>query len=406
VNAQPSDGSEAPSVAPDVDALVAELQAKVAARRKAGDYPPGLEEDLSQHFERVLSQRAGARPAPDLHGPLQAVGAALPINVGRIQVGSDVPGGKVVHQAIARLVGRQTQGVVQQVQAFAEPVRATLTALVEAVEALAKEVHVDISAHLDAVYERQAAHERALAVAGTGITPVTRTAGDGGLPLAPWLSADRFDEEFRGSRTEILARYEDLAQRLIGSDPVLDLGCGRGEFLELLGRLRVEASGVDVDFELAKAAVERGLRVEHGDGIRALEQRADASLGALVLFQVVEHLSAQQVVDLVALAAEKVRPGGQVLAETVNPQSLYVFAHSFYLDPTHLRPVHPAYLAFLFREAGFASVAIEWRSPPPSLDVLLPSPEGSQAPGGHDENIRRLNQLLFAPQDYLVVATR
>jgi SAM-dependent methyltransferase len=389
---------------PDVDALVAELRARVAERRAKGDYPPGLEERLSEHFERVLSQRAVPRPTPDLHGPLQAVGQALPINAGRIPVDSGVPGGKVLHQAVARLVARQTQGLAQQVQGFAGSVQATLAALVEAVEILAKEVNADIPAHFDAIYERQAAQERALALAGTGIAPTVRNGGE--APFQPWFSADRFDEAFRGSRAEILDRYRDLAKRLVDTTPVLDLGCGRGEFLELLGELGAEASGIDLDYELVKAASERGLPVEQGDGLQALGQVDDGALGALVMIQVVEHLSPQQVVDLVAMAYDKVRPGGQVLVETVNPQSLYVFAHAFYLDPTHLRLVHPAYLAFLFREAGFASVEIEWRSPPPPGDVLVPAPDGDATPGGYDENVRRLNQLLFAPQDYLVVATR
>ena len=127
----------------------------------------------------------------------------------------------------------------------------------------------------------------------------------------------------------------------------------------------------------------------------------DESLGGLVLIQVVEHLTPQEVVDLVDLATAKVRPGGQVFVETVNPQSLYVFAHAFYVDPTHLRPVHPAYLMFLFKEAGFASVAIDWRSPPPADDVITEVGDPAAA-----ANNRRLNELLFAPQDYLLVATR
>jgi O-antigen chain-terminating methyltransferase len=112
------------------------------------------------------------------------------------------------------------------------------------------------------------------------------------------------------------------------------------------------------------------------------------------------------VIDLVALAADKVRPGGRVFLETVNPQSLYVFAHAFYLDPTHVRPVHPAYLAFLFREAGFAAVDIEWRSPPPPDDVLEEVRSEHTLPGAINANVKRLNQLLFAPQDYLLAAVR
>ena len=100
------------------------------------------------------------------------------------------------------------------------------------------------------------------------------------------------------------------------------------------------------------------------------------------------------------------RPGGLVFVETVNPQSLYVFAHALFLDPTHVRPAHPAYLAFLFREAGFISVDIEWRSPPPAEDVLETITGDTPGAPVLNENVRRLNELLFAPQDYLIVATR
>ena len=134
-------------------------------------------------------------------------------------------------------------------------------------------------------------------------------------------------------------------------------------------------SGVDIDGELVKSAVERGLPVEEEDALRYLRSLDDKALGGMSLIQVIEHFSAQEIVDFVALAADKVRPGGRVFVETVNPQSLYVFAHALFLDPTHMRPVHPAYLAFLFREAGFAAVDIEWRSPPPADDVLEPAPD-------------------------------
>jgi len=187
---------------------------------------------------------------------------------------------------------------------------------------------------------------------------------------------------------------------------VLDVGCGRGEFLELLTASGVDARGVDLDGELVKAAAERGLPVEEDDALRYLRSLDDKALGALSLIQVIEHFSSQELIDFVALAADKVRPGGRVFVETVNPQSLYVFAHAFYLDPTHIKPVHPAYLAFVFKEAGFATVEIEWRSPPPAEDVLEPAPEDSPGAAVHNENVKRLNTLLFAPQDYLIAATR
>jgi O-antigen chain-terminating methyltransferase len=264
--------------------------------------------------------------------------------------------------------------------------------------------------HLDAIHERQAAQEAAAvqSAARDGRRPGLVEAESTGRrpPFQPWYSSERFEDEFRGKREEMLERYRDLAERLAEFPPVLDLGCGRGDFLELLTGMGAECWGIDLDPELVKAAADRGLPVEQGDGLRWLQRREDASLGGLAAIQVVEHLAPQEVIDLVALAADKVRPGGRVFLETVNPQSLYVFAHAFYIDPTHVRPVHPAYLAFLFREAGFAAVDIEWRSPPPPGDVLEEVRSEHTLPGAINANVKRLNQLLFAPQDYLLAAVR
>jgi SAM-dependent methyltransferase len=391
------DAAEAP---PDIDDLVARLRARVDSRRRAGVYPAGLEEEMTAHFRRILHQRREARPMPDLAGPVHAAGEALPIQAGKIPLESGLPGGQALHKAIAKIVGRQTQGTLQQVQAFAQPVQAALEALTTAVQELDRLISVDVAQSLDSLYERQAAQERALAAAGLADRRL-RTAG-----FQPWYSSERFEEAFRGSREQMLERYRDLAARLVGNDPVLDVGCGRGEFLELLAGSGVDARGVDVDGELVKAAVEQGLHVEEDEALRYLRAMDDKSLGGMSLIQVIEHFSAQEIVDFVALAADKVRPGGRVFVETVNPQSLYVFAHALFLDPTHMRPVHPAYLAFLFREAGFATVDIEWRSPPPADDVLEPTPEDGPVATVHNENVRRLNELLFAPQDYLIVAAR
>lgn len=391
----------------DVDDLISELRARVDRRRSEGAYPPNLEEDLAFHFQRIIERRP-QKERPELHSPVEQATAAASFGIGRIPLDSEVPGGQALHRAVSRLVERQTAGICRQVQDFAGPVVESLGRLAAAVEELRVEVDDEIVAHLDTLYEHVAAYERVLIGRLNRIEELTRRIER--LEMAsrfePWYAAERFEEQFRGTQAELLERYRDLAARLTSSGPVLDFGCGRGEFLMLLESFGVEARGVELDPDLVKAATERNLRVEQGDGIEVVRQLDDGSLGALVLIQVIEHLSTQQTLDLVSLAARKVRAGGQVLVETVNPQSLYVYAHAFYLDPTHSQPVHPSYLSFLFQEAGFSEVAIEWRSPPPGDDVLEELPLSDDSSATANANIRRLNQLLFAPQDYLIVARR
>ena len=157
---------------PDIDGLVAQLQAKVEERRRAGFYPPGLEEDMSAHTRRMLHHHTRVRPEPDLRAHLREVEAALPFDAGRIPAVSGVPGGEVIHKTVAKVVSRQTSGALAEVEGFARPARDTLRAVVEALEGFMESVRADI----DALYERQAVQERALAVA-TGRAP------DGGQPL-------------------------------------------------------------------------------------------------------------------------------------------------------------------------------------------------------------------------------
>ena len=287
-----------------------------------------------------------------------------------VDYSSGVRGGEVLHRSIGRITGRQSASVLGQLQGWSDAVNQLMKLLVP----LARRV-AELEDALRDITDRQ--------------------------DFKPWYSNDAFEAAFRGTREQMLARYEDLANRLVGCGPVLDIGCGRGELLELLALRDVEAWGVDTDAALVETASAGGLDVRHGDGLAALREAGSGALGGLSLIQVIEHLTSQQAVDLVALAADRVRPGGRVVIETVNPQSLYVYAHAFYLDPTHVRPVHPAWLMFLFQQAGFAEVEVDWRSPPPAEDVLEAVGDPS-----HDANAERLNRLLFGAQDYAVIATR
>jgi len=127
---------------------------------------------MADHARRMLHHHTLTRPAPDLRAHLREVEAALPFDAGRIPAVSGVPGGELIHKSVAKVVSRQTSGALAEVESFARPVRDALVAIVDSLEGLMESVRAD----LDALYERQAAQERALAVA-TGLAP------DGGRPL-------------------------------------------------------------------------------------------------------------------------------------------------------------------------------------------------------------------------------
>lgn len=227
----------------------------------------------------------------------------------------------------------------------------------------------------------------------------------------PWFDPAHFADTFRGKATELAERYADLADRLIGFDPAVDVGCGRGEFVELLLARGMDARGIDLDERIIESAVARGLPLEGDDAIQWLRNQPDDSLGAVAALQFVEHLTPQQLLDFVALTAAKVRPGGLVLAETPNPQSLVVFAAALYADPTHTTPIHPDYLSFLFQEAGFRDVTVELRSHVPAGTKLPhcdpPTDANYEAfVAGVNHVVDRLNDLLYGPQDYAIVAVR
>ncbi len=157
--------------APDLEALIDQLRSRVEERRRSGEYPPGLEEDLGRHVQIILRHRRDERTDTDLRGPLARAEAAASRGFPPPATDSKVPGGQALHATVARVVGRQTQGLSQQMSTFAEPVVATLSALVAAVEELARELHVDVASHLEAIYERQAVQERAMARAGLDLQP-------------------------------------------------------------------------------------------------------------------------------------------------------------------------------------------------------------------------------------------
>ena len=216
-----------------------------------------------------------------------------------------------------------------------------------------------------------------------------------------------FERRFRGDPEAVAAalaeRYLDL---LVANPPVVDIGCGRAELVEMLAKRGVEAIGVDTDPSMVAEARDRGLDVRQVDGNSFLRSREPGSLGAIIATHLVEHLEFADLVELLELAATRLRPGGLFIAETPNPTSLIVLGNSFILDPTHLRPLHPSLLTFLCEGAGFRDVRLRFHAP--ASDYHLPMIDEPDAPPWTkriNEAFAKLNQVLFGPQEYALIAT-
>lgn len=203
----------------------------------------------------------------------------------------------------------------------------------------------------------------------------------------------RFAEQFRGSEDRIREQQKCYVARFAGaSGEILDIGCGRGEFLEAAKAAGLAARGIDQNHESVALCRSKGLDVEQGDMFAYLESLADGSLGGAYCAQVVEHLPPAGVVRLVKLLAQKLRLGALVAIETPNPECLAIFATHFYLDPTHTRPIPSPLLRFYLEEAGFGSVEIERLTPAlESMPALAELP-----PGFRDAFFGGLDYAIFA----------
>jgi 2-polyprenyl-3-methyl-5-hydroxy-6-metoxy-1,4-benzoquinol methylase len=313
-------------------------------------------------------------------------------------------------EAVERSAGRRSEVLEQAV----ERVRAVETrAEASAIRALVHQVLAEREDQWRALRAqvartegkvRRLLHQQAAA----GSADPTPAVEDAPAPASPELDSLGFGEWFWGPPAEVRRRRQPYVDLFVGSGPVLDVGCGRGEFLALLREAGVEARGIDEDLDMVLLCREQGLSVEQREALSDLRAQPEGSLGGVFAAHVVEHVEPAQAIEFVHLVRRALRPGGVLVLETPNPACLMTFASSFYMDFTHRRPFHPEALRFLALSMGFGDVEIRPLAlVDPSLRMpILESPVLGDRTEQFNRSVTCLNDLLFGAQDYALVARR
>ncbi len=214
-----------------------------------------------------------------------------------------------------------------------------------------------------------------------------------------------FEDVFRKSIPELFTEYLPDVLALDRHGPVLDLGPGRGEWLEILKEAGIDAYGVDLNKDFVDQCLARGLKVVLADVSAHLAEVPERSLSAITGFHLVEHVPVDRLIQLIDLSVRALQPGGLLVLETPNPDNLIVGASSFYLDPSHLRPLPPDLLRFLVEARGFADVETRFLHPRSYTQLSTPP---DTAPWSSDITplVNLINDRLNGPQDYAVIGRR
>ncbi len=220
-------------------------------------------------------------------------------------------------------------------------------------------------------------------------------------PLTRYYLA--LEAAFRGEpdriRRQLATDYLALmveARAEAGDGPCLDLGCGRGEWLEVLRENGFTARGVDLNPYMAADAKARGNDVTVADALSFLRELPNDSALAVSAFHLAEHLEFATLYELIGECRRVLKPHGRLILETPNPENVWVATHTFHHDPSHRNPLTPASLEFLVNHHGLETIAVL---------RLHPYPEDTRLPG-HDPASERLNGMTCGPQDFAVVARK
>ncbi len=220
-----------------------------------------------------------------------------------------------------------------------------------------------------------------------------------------------FETKGRGPEEQIRESQSPYIGYFTGHEPVLDIGCGRGEFLELLREHGIAASGIDSNRDMVEICAQKKLAVVHADALTILNATPDNSIGGLFAGQVVEHLPVSQFQQCLQQAHRVLRPGGVLVYETINTASPFALLNYYFRDPTHQTILHPETYRFLTETTGFADVQLQYRSPAAHIPELPPMPPDIP-PSLHAtlssimEIVTHMHHFIFAPSDIAIIGKK
>jgi O-antigen chain-terminating methyltransferase len=389
----------------DVEALVEDLRGRVARAKAEGRYG----DDLSGVALRAPAPEARVRFRPELAystkplvgRPLTAVKKVL-IRL-LVHVFDDLARQADAGIAVAEGAARDARAWAEQAAAAEaaarERIAGDVAALAGRIDGLEEQLgRLQVGPRLARLERRRAPAPSAPAAAAAPAAPAPSDQG------VDYLA---FEARFRGAEETVRERQEVYRHHLEGRRRAVDLGCGRGELLELMRDTGVPAYGVDTEPDFVDLVEEKGLEVRREDAVAHVEGLAAGEVDAIVASHLVEHLPPGVVARLVGAAAGALAEGGILIVETPNPESLVAGSINFHRDPTHLRPVHPETLAFLCESAGFSEVEILRLSPVPDPERLpVPAPGDEPLARHVDRLAEQLNGVIYGWQDYAVLARR
>lgn len=222
-----------------------------------------------------------------------------------------------------------------------------------------------------------------------------------------YMDYAKFEEKFRGSQEEIRSRIRRYLAYFSAGVQVLDLGCGRGEWLELLQSIGANPIGVDLNESAIALCRKKGLNVEQDDFFHYLEQQEDCSLDGITAIQVIEHLTPVQLLRLTQLCYRKLKFGGHIIFETQNPSVVFTMTTYFFVDPTHIRPVHSEWVKYVLEDAGFSDVILDYPEYAWVGDGFIPHLNSSNSDTANlNQQIDFLNNLLYGSTDYAAIGVK